>query len=76
MKYQDRILFGTDVDHWKPEMYRNFFRWLETDDDYFDHAIAPMGGRWKIYGLNLPDPVLKKIYSENAHRVFPGLQGL
>jgi predicted TIM-barrel fold metal-dependent hydrolase len=75
LKYQDRILFGTDVDHWKPEMYRNYFRWLETEDDYFDHATAPTGGRWKIYGLNLPDPVLRKIYHENARRIFTGLEG-
>ena len=75
LKYQDRILFGTDVDHWKPEMYRNFFRWLETDDDYFDHAIAPAGGHWKIYGLKLPDSVLRKIYNENAGPIFPGLEG-
>jgi predicted TIM-barrel fold metal-dependent hydrolase len=75
LKYQDRILFGTDVDHWKPEMYRNFFRWLETDDDYFDHAIAPAGGRWKIYGVNLPDSALRKIYNENARRIFRGLEG-
>ncbi len=75
LKYQDRILFGTDVDHWKPEMYHNFFRWLERDDDYFDHATTPAGGRWKIYGLNLPDSVLRKIYHENARRIFPGLEG-
>jgi predicted TIM-barrel fold metal-dependent hydrolase len=76
LQYQDRILFGTDVDQWKPGMYRNYFRWLESDDDYFDHATAPTSGRWKIYGLNLPDPVLKKIYYENARRIFPDLEGL
>jgi predicted TIM-barrel fold metal-dependent hydrolase len=76
--YQDRIMFGTDVDHWRPEFYRNYFRWLETDDEYFDYviyyALAPTRGRWKIYGLNLPDSVLRKIYCRNAQRIFSDLK--
>jgi predicted TIM-barrel fold metal-dependent hydrolase len=69
LKYQDRIMFGTDngID---PEMYRNHFRWLETDDEYFDYWGYPGQGRWKIYGLNLPDSVLEKIYHKNAERIF------
>ncbi len=78
LQYQDRIMFGTDVDHWKPEFYRNYFRWLETDDEYFDYviyyALAPTRGRWKIYGLNLPDSVLRKVYCGNARRIFRDLK--
>ena len=68
LKYQDRILFGTDAEV-KDEMYRNYFRWLETADESFDYWDAPGQGRWEIYGLNLPDPVLEKIYRKNAERV-------
>lgn len=69
LKYQDRIMFGTDVG---PDegMYQNYFRWLETDDEYFDYWGAPGQGRWKIYGMALPDPVLEKVYHLNADRLF------
>lgn len=73
LNYQERILFGTDEDHWKPAMYRNYFRWLESADDYFDYWGYPKRGAWKIYGLGLPDEVLKKIYYGNALRLFPSL---
>jgi len=69
LKYQDRIMFGTD-NGMEEEMYRNHFRWLETADEYFDYWGAPGQGRWKIYGLQLPDDVLKKVYHENAERLF------
>ena len=69
LKYQDRILFGTD-NGMQEEMYRNHFRWLETADEYFDYWGYPAQGRWKIYGMDLPDPVLEKIYHLNAERVF------
>jgi predicted TIM-barrel fold metal-dependent hydrolase len=70
MKYQDRILFGTDwgIDL---EMYRNFYRFLETDDEYFYcylHEESGMGWN-RIYGLYLPDEVLQKIYCTNAEHV-------
>jgi predicted TIM-barrel fold metal-dependent hydrolase len=65
----DRILFGTDHAP-SQEMYRNHFRWLETADEYFDYWGYPNQGRWKIYGLELPDKVLAKIYHENAERIF------
>jgi uncharacterized protein len=69
LKYQDRIMFGTDNEVTE-EMYRNHFRWLETDDEYFDYWGYPGQGRWKIYGLALPDSVLEKIYHSNAEKMF------
>jgi predicted TIM-barrel fold metal-dependent hydrolase len=68
-QYQDRILFGTDSDP-EEKMYANYFRWLETADEYFDYWGYPGQGRWEIYGLALPDEILKKVYSENAERIF------
>jgi hypothetical protein len=73
--YQDRILFGTDQ-RVSEEMYRNHFRWLETPDEYFDYWGSPRQGRWKIYGLDLPDPVLRKIYYQNAENIFSQFKGL
>jgi predicted TIM-barrel fold metal-dependent hydrolase len=75
LKYQDRILFGTDSPP-SLEMYRNYFRWLETDDEYFDYYGYPGQGRWKIYGMKLPDPVLQKVYHRNAERIFAQFKGL
>jgi uncharacterized protein len=70
IKYQDRVMFGKDS--WVPEEYATYFRVLETDDDYFPyhkryHAF------WRMYGLNLPDDVLKKIYYKNALKVIPNI---
>ncbi len=73
-QYQDRILFGTDSDP-EEEMYANYFRWLETADEYFDYWGYPEQGRWEIYGLGLPDEILKKVYSENAERIFAHYKG-
>jgi predicted TIM-barrel fold metal-dependent hydrolase len=69
MDYQDRIMFGTDNG---PEegMYQNYFRWLETGDEYFDYWGYPGQGRWKIYGMELPDSVLEKVYHGNADNLF------
>ena len=75
LEYQDRILFGTDNAPGE-QMYRNYFRWLETADEYFDYAGAPGQGRWKIYGLDLPDEVLEKVYHLNAEKVFSRFKGL
>jgi predicted TIM-barrel fold metal-dependent hydrolase len=69
LKYQDRIMFGTDNEVTEA-MYRNHFRWLETGDEYFDYWGYPGQGRWKIYGMELPDSVLEKIYHGNAERMF------
>lgn len=70
-KYADRILFGTDS---RPRMamYQTHFRFMETADEYFDYApgaAIPPQGRWKIYGVFLPDDVLRKVYDENALRL-------
>ena len=76
IKYQDRILFGLDMPV-SPEAYRCYFRFLETRDEYFDYPdyIGRFGvyTRWKLYGLNLPDEVLEKIYYKNAQRIISGL---
>jgi uncharacterized protein len=75
IRFQDRVLFGTDNSP-AEDMYRNMFRWLETDDEYFDYWGYPAQGRWKIYGLNLPDPVLQKLYSKNAEKLFAQFRGV
>jgi len=74
LDYQDRILFGTDAE---PEsvMYANYFRWLETADEYFPYAGYPGQGRWMIYGMDLPDSVLEKVYHQNAERIFAQFKG-
>jgi len=69
LKYQDRIMFGTDNEVTE-DLYRNHFRWLETGDEYFDYWGYPSQGRWKIYGMELPDTVLEKVYHLNAERLF------
>ncbi|HZO99279.1 MAG TPA: amidohydrolase family protein [Terriglobia bacterium] len=79
-KYQDRILFGTDATPggvqtpqqlFTEKLYEIYFRFLETTDEYFDYAPAPVPpqGRWKIYGLGLPEAILRKVYYENAARL-------
>jgi predicted TIM-barrel fold metal-dependent hydrolase len=69
---QDRILFGTDHPA-DAEAYRAYYRFLESDDEYFaydtDPEAIPAQGRWRIYGLHLPDAVLEKVYWKNAERV-------
>ena len=69
LKYQDRVMFGTDNEVTEA-MYRNNFRWLETADEYFDYWGAPGQGRFKISGLALPDEVLEKLYHKNAEYLF------
>jgi predicted TIM-barrel fold metal-dependent hydrolase len=68
IRYQDRVLFGKDT--YKPSEYLTYFRVLETADEYFDY-YRKRHGLWKIYGLDLPDEVLRKIYYENALALFP-----
>jgi predicted TIM-barrel fold metal-dependent hydrolase len=75
MDFQDRILFGTDSEP-SEKMYANYFRWLETSDEYFDYWDYPGQGRWKIYGMELPDEVLEKVYHANAERIFAEFKGL
>jgi len=98
IRYQDRILFGTDTgvsgkhmmlgvsmpsdeeffarDDFKQAFLRPYYsfmyRYLETDD-YYIPPPTPIQGGWPIHGIALPDEVLKKIYSENARRLIPGL---
>jgi predicted TIM-barrel fold metal-dependent hydrolase len=78
-KYQDRILFGTDATPhgdeypqqvFNDKLYEIYYRFLETDDEYFDYAPAnvPPQGRWRIYGINLPESILRKVYNGNAGR--------
>ena len=72
LKYQDRIMFGTDTTP-RRDAYRMYYRFLETDDEYFDCAGGHQRqGFWMIYGLFLPKDVLEKIYRTNAERLFFG----
>ena len=70
VKYQDRILFGKDS--FQPEEYPYYWRVFETNDDYFDY-YRPYHAFWKLYGIDLPDSVLKKVYYKNALRITPAL---
>jgi predicted TIM-barrel fold metal-dependent hydrolase len=70
LKYQDRVLFGKDA--WEPTEYPYYFRTLETADEYFDY-YRRRHAFWKLYGLDLPDEVLKKLYYKNALRIIPGI---
>ena len=66
LRFADRILFGADLVP-DVEMYRLYYRFLETDDEYFEYPTHASGqGRWSIYGLQLPEDVLKKVYRDNA----------
>lgn len=71
-QYQDRVLFGKDS--WAPEEYYYYFRTLETADDYFPY-YRRYHAFWRLYGLDLSDEVLRKLYYENAARIIPGLPG-
>ena len=70
VKYSDRVLFGKDS--YQPSEYPHYWRVLETNDDYFDY-YRDYHAFWKMYGLDLPDDVLKNIYYKNALRITPGL---
>ena len=70
IKYQDRVLMGKDI--WNAQEFHTYFRTLETADEYFDY-YRKRHAHWKMYGLDLPDEVLKKIYYKNALRLIPGL---
>lgn len=75
MTHADRILFGTDGP-WPAERLGYYWRFLETDDEYFPYSEKqpPPQGLWFIYGLALPDRVLEKVYYKNALTILPGLQ--
>lgn len=67
-QYQDRILFGKDS--WVPEEYATYFRVLETEDEYFPYH-KKYHAFWRMYGMGLPDAILKKVYYKNALRIIP-----
>lgn len=69
-KYQDKVLFGKDA--WHPEEYPTYFRVLETDDEYFPY-YKKYHAFWHMYGLDLSDEVLKKLYYKNALRIIPDI---
>ena len=69
-KYQDRIMFGKDS--WAPEEYATYFRVLETDDEYFPYH-KKYHAFWRMYGMGLPDEILKKVYYKNALRIIPNI---
>ncbi|HEY3380261.1 MAG TPA: amidohydrolase family protein, partial [Vicinamibacterales bacterium] len=79
-RHQDRILFGTDAvpngndtpqQLFGEKLYEIYYRFLETEDEYFDYAPAPVPpqGRWRIYGIGLPEGILRKVYYDNAARL-------
>ena len=70
VKYQDRILFGKDS--WVPSEFPTYFRVLESADEYFPYH-KKYHAFWAMYGLDLPDEVLKKVYYKNALKIVPGL---
>jgi len=70
IQYQDRVMFGRDT--YKKEEYYTYFRVLETGDEYFDY-YRKRHAHWKMYGLELPDSVLRKVYYQNAINVIPGI---
>ncbi|MBX3421321.1 MAG: amidohydrolase family protein [Pirellulaceae bacterium] len=74
IRYQDRILFATDGP-WPEARYQLYWRFLETRDEYFPYSekAIPPQGIWRIYGVDLPDVVLRKIYHANAARLIPGV---
>ncbi len=71
IEHAERVLFGIDVG---PDLdeYRRYYRFLETDDEYFNYSARdiPPQGRWRIYGVHLPDDSLEQIYYRNALRIF------
>jgi len=70
IKYQDRILFGKDS--WVPSEYSTYFRVLETEDEYFPYH-KKYHAFWAMYGMGLPDAILKKVYYKNALRIIPNI---
>jgi predicted TIM-barrel fold metal-dependent hydrolase len=70
IKYQDRLLFGKDI--WEPTEYFTYFRVFETADEYFPY-YRKRHAFWSMYGMDLPDDVLRKLYYKNALRIIPGI---
>ncbi len=74
IRYADRLLFGTDGP-WPEYRLRLYWRFFETRDESFPYSekVPPPQGMWRIYGVDLPDDVLAKLYHENAARLIPGV---
>lgn len=72
IQYADRILFGKDT--FTPSEFPYYWRVFETKDEYFDY-YRRYHAHWQLYGLDLPDDVLKKVYYKNALRLIPGIDG-
>jgi predicted TIM-barrel fold metal-dependent hydrolase len=70
VEFQDRILFGKDS--FQPQEYPYYWRVFETEDDYFDY-YRDYHAFWKLYGIGLPDEVLKKVYYRNALNIMPAI---
>jgi len=70
VKYQDRIMFGKDS--FQPEEYPYYWRVFETRDEYFDY-YRHYHAFWKLYGIDLPDSVLRKVYYQNAQKITRGI---
>ena len=75
IRYADRVLFGTDGPQSEARLRLNW-RFYQSRDEYFPYSekSPPPQGSWNIYGVSLPDEVLKKIYHENAARIIPGVK--
>lgn len=83
LQYKDRILFGTDGGFglvtsedagWTPErLFRSYAEFFETANEYVEYPLwgTYNQGRWRIYGIDLPDDVLQAIYQTNAERLIP-----
>jgi len=76
LRHPDRVLFATDLIPPERETYEIYFRFLKTDDEYFDYSPCdpPPTGRWCISALDLPAEVLRLVYSGNAQTLIPGLR--
>ena len=74
MRYRDRLLFGTDGP-WPEKRLRLYWRFFETRDESFPYSekVPPPQGMWQIYGVDLPDDVLRKLYYENSAKLIPGI---
>ncbi|MGA2143992.1 MAG: amidohydrolase family protein [Bryobacteraceae bacterium] len=72
-KYQDRVLYGTDMGY-NQRMFSTTFRILETHDEHF-YVRELFNYHWPLYGFGLPDAVLKKVYGDNARRIFARARG-
>ena len=74
LRYADRVLFGTDGP-WPETRVTLYWRFLETFDENFPYSEKefPPQGFWNIYGIHLPDEVLRQVYHQNAARIIPGL---